>query len=133
MGYTMKVAPFTMDTLMPKMRISAVAAAKQCNAGEDQTTCGLRWWQNGQNDGSFGVGEQMSAMEIIQNLLIDEVSGPVNETNGGISKSDPSAGSEPQDLPTKFEDVTTGDKAGAGFLTTLILVGILGGAWWMVS
>jgi mannan endo-1,6-alpha-mannosidase len=133
MGYTMQVAPFTVDTLMPRMRASAKAAAAQCNAGEDQQTCGLRWWQNGQNDGSFGVGEQMAAMEVIQNLLINEVPGPVSMKTGGTSKSDPAAGSEPQELPTQFDDVTTGDKAGAGFLTTLVLIGILGGAYWMVS
>jgi mannan endo-1,6-alpha-mannosidase len=133
MGYTMKVAPWTTELLLPKMRASAQAAAKQCNAGEDQQTCGLKWTLNGQNDGSFGVGEQMAAMEIIQNLLIDEVPGPVSMDNGGVSKSDPSAGSQPQDLPTQFNDITTGDKAGAGILTTVLVVGILGGAWWMVS
>jgi mannan endo-1,6-alpha-mannosidase len=133
MGYTMKVAPWTVELIMPRMRTSAVAAAKQCNAGEDQQTCGLRWWQNGVNDGDFGVGQQMSAMEVIQNLLIDEVPGPVTMKTGGTSKSDPSAGSEVIIAPTTPGAVTTGEKAGAGILTTLVLIGILGGAWWMVS
>ncbi|KAF2273348.1 mannan endo-1,6-alpha-mannosidase [Westerdykella ornata] len=133
MGYTMQVAPWTVGDLMPKLRTSAVAAAKQCNAEGEAQTCGLRWYTNGQNDGSFGPGEQMSAMEVFQNLLIKEVPGPVTLNNGGISKSNPEAGSEEQHLPTNLDDVTTGDKAGAGILTTVVLVGILGGAWWMVS
>ena len=133
MGYTAKVAPFTREAIMTRLSASAQAAAKQCNAGEDQQTCGLRWTNNGVNDGSFGVGEQMAAMEVMQSLLLDQVAGPVTETKGGISKSDPSAGSGAQDKPITFNEITTGDKAGAGFLTALALIGILGGAWWMVS
>lgn len=133
MGYTMIVAPWTRDLMMNRMQLSAQAAAKQCNAGEDQQTCGLRWTNNGVNDGSFGVGEQMAAMEIFQNLLIDQVSGPATENAGGISKSDPSAGGEVQSQPITFNEITTGDKAGAGFLTTIVLIGIVAGAWWMVA
>jgi mannan endo-1,6-alpha-mannosidase len=133
MGYSMIVAPWTRDLLLPRMKTSAQAAAKQCNAGADQNQCGLRWTNNGANDGSFGVGEQMAALEIMQNLLIDDVPGPVTEKNGGISKSDPSAGSEAQSQPTEYNPVTTGDKAGAGFLTTVVLILIVAGAWWMVS
>ena len=133
MGYTMIVAPWTRDLLLQKMETSAVAAAKQCNAGPDQNQCGLRWTEGGVHDGSFGVGEQMSALEVMQNLLIDDVPGPVTEKAGGISKSDPSAGSDVQTQPLDFDAVTTGDKAGAGFITTVILIMILAGAWWMVS
>lgn len=134
MGYTMKVAPWTRDLIMPRLETSAKAAAAQCTAGTDQQTCGLRWTlANNQNDGSFGVGEQMAAMEVIQNLLIDEVPGPVSETTGGTSKSDPSAGSQSEEQQISFDNITTGDKAGAGFLTTLVLLMIIGGAWWMVS
>jgi mannan endo-1,6-alpha-mannosidase len=133
MGYTMKVAPFTRDLIMPRIKTSAVAANKQCNAGENQTTCGLKWTQNGVNDGSFGPGEQMAALEVTQVLLLDDVAGPVQEDTGGISKPNPNAGAGVQDKPITFDTVTTGDKAGAGFLTTIVLIGILGGAWWMVS
>ncbi|KAF2741156.1 mannan endo-1,6-alpha-mannosidase DCW1 precursor [Polyplosphaeria fusca] len=133
MGYTMKVAPWTRELIMPKIQASAQAAAKQCNAGEDQTTCGLRWTNNGANDGSFGPGEQMAALEVTQALLLDEVSGPVGQKTGGVSQSNPNAGAGVQDKPITFNDITTGDKAGAGFLTTLVLLGIIGGAWWMVS
>lgn len=133
MGYTMLVAPWSRQMLLPRLQASAQAAAKQCNAGPDQNQCGLRWTNNGVNDGSFGVGEQMSALEVMQNLLLDDVPGPVTEKVGGISKSDPSAGSEAQTQPVAFNPITTGDKAGAGFLTLIVLVAIIAGAWWMVA
>lgn len=133
MGFTIKVAPFTRDLLLPILQASAQAAAKQCNAGANGTTCGLKWTTNGVNDGSTGVGEQMSAMEVMQSLLQDQVAGPVGETTGGVSQSNPSAGSEATDTIIKFKPITTADKVGAGFLTTLVLVGIIGGTWWLVS
>jgi mannan endo-1,6-alpha-mannosidase len=133
MGWTLNVAPFTAPLLLPRLKASATAAAKQCNAGADQVSCGLKWTQNGVNDGSLGVGEQMAALEIMQVLLYDQVAGPVSEKTGGTSKSDPSAGTETTSNPVTFNSVTTGDKAGAGFLTTVVLITIIGGAWWMVS
>lgn len=133
MGHTMKVAPFTQDTILPLLKSSATAAAKQCNAGPNQTTCGLKWTLNGVNDGSTGVGEEMAALEVMQALLFREVAGPVTANTGGISKSNPSAGGEAPQTPITFNAITGGDKAGAGFLTALVLVAIVGGAWWMVA
>ena len=75
----------------------------------------------------------MSALEVIQSNLIGRVPGPVTETTGGTSKGDPGAGTH-GDAPTGPVPgkITVGDKVGASFLTMLILVGVLGGAWWMV-
>lgn len=133
MAATTKVAPWTHDLIMPKLKASAQAAAKQCSGGTDGKTCGLKWTTNGVWDGSYGVGEQMSALEVIQSLLIDQVSGPLTNETGGTSKSNPSAGSHSETSPLIFSPTTTGDKVGAGFLTTIILIMILGGAWWMVA
>ena len=133
MGYTAIVAPWTRTKLDPLMKASAQAAAKQCNAGANQTSCGLRWVDNGKNDGSFGVGEQMAALEIVQNLLYPTVSGPATQKAGGISVSKPDAGADAPNTPITFNSITTGDKAGASILTLLVLVAILVGAWWMVS
>jgi mannan endo-1,6-alpha-mannosidase len=133
MAYTAAVAPWTRDQLNPLLQTSAQAAAKQCNGGPNQTSCGLKWTNGGVNDGSFGVGEEMSAMEIIQSLLYTTKPGPVTLDKGGISKSNPNAGDTSTDTPITFNVVTTGDKAGAGILTLFVLVSILVGAWWMVS
>ncbi|KAH7394622.1 glycoside hydrolase [Pyrenochaeta sp. MPI-SDFR-AT-0127] len=134
MGYTAIVAPWTRDMIDPLLQMSAQAAAKQCNAGANQTSCGLRWIDNSVNDGSFGVGEQMAAMEVIQNLLYTQVSGPATQESGGISKSDPNAGTNAgPDVSVTFDSITTGDKAGACILTLIVLLSTLAGACWMVS
>jgi len=133
MGYTAIVAPWTRDTIDPLLKASAAAAAKQCNAGVNQTQCGLRWVDNGKNDGSFGVGESMAALEMVQSLLYPTIAGPVTDKSGGISASNPNAGAGVPSTPITFNTITTGDKAGASILTLLVLVGILVGAWWMVA
>jgi len=135
MAATTKMAPFTYDFVMTRLRASAQAAAQQCSGGSDGTTCGLQWTMGPKWDGTYGVGQQMSALEVIQSNLIAKVSGPVTNSTGGTSKGNPAAGtggdSSLTGIPT--DAITAGDRVGAGFLTTLILVGVLGGAWWMVA
>jgi len=133
MGWSMQVAPFTRTALMPRLRASAVAAAKVCGAGAKGNTCGLRWWRNGVNDGEVGVGEQMSALEVMQNLLVDQVAGPVGEKTGGVSKNDPAAGSNPGPLQVEFDPISTGDKAAAAILTIVVVVALLAGSFWLLN
>ena len=134
MAVTTQVAPFSKDTIMTKIEASSVAAAAQCSGPDN--ACGLQWTKQAQYDGLTGVGEQMSALEIIMARLINNVPGPVTHSTGGISTGDPNAGSGQSDDPGNplvTSPVTTGEKAGAGFLTAIILIGILGGAWWMIA
>ena len=70
-------------------------------------------------------------MEVIQSNLIDTVSGPVSKGSGGISKGDPAAGTG-GDNPDPLKTIDTSDRAGAGITTALILVFILGGAWYVL-
>lgn len=134
MAATTKVAPYTYDIVMARLRASATAAALQCSGGPDGETCGLRWTQGATYDGSAGVGEQMSAMEVFQTLLLEKVDGPVKEATGGTSKGDPSAGtggtSDPR-LP--LNPITKKDRVGAGIITTLAILGVIGGVWWMIA
>ena len=134
MAATTKVAPYTYDTIMSKLQSSATAAAQQCSGPNN--ACGLQWTQGTAYDGSTGVGEQMSALEVIQSNLIQNVAGPVKNSTGGISKGNPAAGTGSNTnagSPVATDAITTGDKAGAGFLTAVVLVALLGGAWWMVA
>ncbi|KAF2839831.1 glycoside hydrolase family 76 protein [Patellaria atrata CBS 101060] len=132
MAATTKVAPWTRDYIMPKLQASATNAALQCSGGDDGKQCGLRWTNAAAFDGSVGVGEQMSALEVIQANLIDKVSGPLTNRTGGRSRGDNNAGSQSETTPLKFNEITTGDKAGAGILTAFALAAICGGAWWLV-
>lgn len=130
MAASTKVAPFTASTIMPFLQASAMGAASSCTAGTDGNQCGLKWTV-GSNDGSMGVGEQMSALEVIQSNLIVSVPGPLTNSSGGTSKGNSAAGSNSDDNPASLNAITGGDKAGAGILTTLILIALFGGAWWM--
>lgn len=133
MAATTVRAPFTYDVLMPLLQSSAVAAAHTCTGGADGNSCGLQWTTNA-FDGSLGVGEQLSVLEVVQSLLTPVVPGPVNAHNGGTSKGDPSAGTggtAPTGIQSKT--ITTADTAGASILTILVVVGFVGGLWWMIG
>lgn len=134
MAATAVKAPFTYPLLKPILEASAMAAAAVCTGGNNGTSCGLKWTE-GTFDGSTGVGEQMSALEVIQSNLINIAPGPVTEVSGGTSKGDPNAGTESNIGPGDLHEaeVTTADRAGAGALTVLIVFFIVGGAWWMVT
>ena len=126
---------FTYNQIMPKLRASAVAAAQQCSGGASKTDCGIKW-TIGQHDGTpGGFGEQMSALSVVQANLIQQVPAPATNKNGGTSQGDAAAGGGGSTNPTGLENrkVTTGDRVGAGLLTTFMVLGVLGGAWWLIA
>ncbi|KAF2199732.1 glycosyl hydrolase family 76 protein [Delitschia confertaspora ATCC 74209] len=127
-----QLAPFTYDQIMPRLQISARAAAKQCGDG---TQCGSHFYTP-VTDGNFGVGQQMSALSVISANLISTVPGPYTVNTGGTSKGNPNAstGAEAPPLPDFITmEVTTADKAGAGILTALVIGGLLLGGYFMIS
>jgi mannan endo-1,6-alpha-mannosidase len=69
MAKTAMMAPFTKDTITQYLKASAVGAAKSCSGGTDGTTCGSKWY-TGAWDGTSGVGQQLSALEVTQSLLM---------------------------------------------------------------
>lgn len=84
------------------------------------------------SDGSLGVGEQMSALEIVQANLISSTSGPVTNSTGGTSVGNNDAGSSTaSEDATAYSSISTGDKVGAGFLTAFILISLIMGGLWM--
>ncbi|CAE7179212.1 hypothetical protein CFE70_006030 [Pyrenophora teres f. teres 0-1] len=69
MGKTALLAPFTKDKIVEYLKASAVGAAKSCSGGADGMTCGSKWY-TGSWDGMSGVGQQLSALEVTQALLM---------------------------------------------------------------
>lgn len=129
MAATTKVAPWTADQILPLLASSAQAAAQSCSGGNDGSTCGTKWTQTGW-DGAYGVGQQMSALEVIQSNMIQKVSGPVSNKTGGTSKGDYSAGSgSSSHVDNAPGEITMKDKAGAGVLTAVVLIMLLGGGY----
>jgi mannan endo-1,6-alpha-mannosidase len=124
---TVKLAPFTNDTIMPRLKNSAIAAADQCDGGTDGVTCGLKWTQNKTWDGTYGVGQQIAALQVIQANLIENATELVTSSTGGTNIGNSAAG---VGSPTTISDltnfvVTTRDKAGAGILTIAVLCGFI--------
>ncbi|KAL5115883.1 hypothetical protein ACEQ8H_006199 [Pleosporales sp. CAS-2024a] len=69
MAKTAIMAPFTKDSITQFLTASAIGAAKSCSGGADGKTCGSKWYTGGW-DGTSGVGQQLSALEVTQALLM---------------------------------------------------------------
>ncbi len=132
LGLTSVLIPDMYDDIRPILEASARGAAESCSGGQDGVTCGISWTL-GAFDGDYGLGEQMSALEVILSLLGPFVPAPYTAHNGGSSKSNPEAGTD-LSIQTNANVITvsTKDRAGAGILTAVVLACILGGAIWMV-
>ncbi len=135
MAATTQIAPFTENFIMEKLRASAAGAARQCSGPPNGgSTCGRLWYQSSW-DKKQGVGEQMSALSVIQANLIQKVNPPLSLITGGSSKSNPSAGTGPVgNHPNSTVDnrlITIGDRAGAGILTAITLISLLGCVVWI--
>lgn len=99
-------------------------------------------WTDQKWDGSRGLGEQMSTLEVLQSNLIHEVAPPVTDANGGTSIGNPAAGSGPNGVgggisqgrmgDMRTREISTADRAGAGVLTTLFLAGLVGCTSWLI-
>ena len=132
---TSKLAPFTSGYVKQKLQDSATGAAGQCVGGNGGRTCG-RAWHSTTWDGHSGVGEEMSALSVVQSNLVQQVQSPVTQQTGGTSVGDPSAGSQgdhPSKAfdPTAWGEITTADRAGAGTVTALVGLGIVATTSWM--
>ena len=71
------MAPFTKTAITTLMKASAMAAAGSCSGGTNGVTCGEHWYYGGY-DGRAGVGQQMSALEALQGLLIGDSVPPLH-------------------------------------------------------
>ena len=55
-------------------------------------TCGEHWTAGSVWDGTYGVGQQMSALSVVQSNLINESVELVTNTTGGTSQGNAAAG-----------------------------------------
>ncbi|KAK0650944.1 Mannan endo-1 [Lasiodiplodia hormozganensis] len=142
MAVAAQIAPFTAAAIAPRIRASAQGAAKQCAGGDGGIMCGRRWYQDDW-DGFQGIGEQMSALSVVQAnmLFLDNGSGgggatslrpPLSANTGGNSTGDPSAGTGSGVAKPRVDEVTGSDRAGAAILTVGLVVLTIGGAVFMI-
>ncbi|KAK0383589.1 hypothetical protein NLU13_9500 [Sarocladium strictum] len=130
-----QMAPFAREQIRPLIRKAGVAAAASCVgpvmdrfAGHDGTACGFSWLadQFGAFDGKVGVGEQMNALDAIMYNLLEDANPPVTADNGGTSRGNVDGGVSDDSKTPTLRAITMADKVGAGFLTALMVAGMLG-------
>lgn len=63
------VAPYITTSVTHLLTVTAKAAMRSCSGGQENTTCGARWYVNGY-DGNYGVGQELSGLETVQSLLL---------------------------------------------------------------
>lgn len=75
----------------------------------------------------------MAAMAVIQANLIEDARAPLTGNTGGTSKGDPNAGIEDPNAgdPSRSKPVTGAGRAGAGILTALVAIIVVGGLVWV--
>lgn len=141
---TAQMATFTWDTISTLLSASAQAAALQCSGtattadgykGLSGTACGSHWTAGATWDGTNGVGEQMSALSaVFYSQVMAWAPTIYSEDTGGTSTGDASAGTTKTDASLEtLKAITTGDKAGAAFLTMTTIGGLLVGCFFMVK
>ncbi|RDL36582.1 Mannan endo-1,6-alpha-mannosidase [Venustampulla echinocandica] len=136
---TTSLAAFTLPVIAPLLSASAKNAATQCNAGSTKTQCGSKWTGDAQNDGNMGIGQQMSALGVIQSAMVaipgQKIIAAVTNSTGGTSVGNPEAGITSQNAAQMMaSDMEVGlrDKIAAAFLTVAIVGGVIGGSVVMV-
>ncbi|CAI6098983.1 unnamed protein product [Clonostachys chloroleuca] len=143
---TIQLIPDLHDKIWPLLKGTAEAAASICIGtpthtiakhppfkGMAGTACGFKWNPPKVFDDSFGVGEQMSALSALIYTLVKDSDAPKTNSTGGTSIGNPNSGSRSDDEKIRvFAPITTGDRVGAGILTTLIIGGVLGGCAFVV-
>lgn len=132
LGSTAQMLPETFDQIYSLLYTSAKAAAQSCVGGYDGHTCGLNWFADGW-DGWYGLGEQMSALEVMQNLRIGDRPAAYTADTGGSSTGSGSAGTESSSTTTTSPlDLDKGDIAGASIITAVVGISIIASALWIL-
>ena len=84
------------DAITPLLQSSATGAAAQCSGGKDGTTCGSDW-SSSKWDGTLGLGQDLSALEIILATLPSKSAQTENgtSTTAGAAATTSSGGASP--------------------------------------
>ncbi|AMD19656.1 HCL495Cp [Eremothecium sinecaudum] len=131
LGLTAQLVPESRTQIMSWLRASALAAASSCSGGYDGHTCGMNWFI-GHWDGVYGLGEQMAALEVFQNLRCLDRPAPYTAADGGSSIGNFAAGTTPVKYRAPPLNINRGDIGGAVIITTIIGITIAVCVVWLV-
>ncbi|KKA30789.1 hypothetical protein TD95_004364 [Thielaviopsis punctulata] len=88
MWQSTQMLPSLKPNVTTLLRTSALAAARTCTGGESASECGMRWYVGG-FDNNTGLGQQMSALETVQGLLIDYAAPPLKGDAVQVVRDEP--------------------------------------------
>lgn len=74
LGKTAVLVPSEAEAIFSLLTTSAAAAAGSCTGTGNATECGMKWWTGG-FDGLNDFGSQLSALEMVQSLLVTSAPG----------------------------------------------------------
>jgi mannan endo-1,6-alpha-mannosidase len=131
MASSAKLAPFLQANVTTLLNTNAKAAIAQCSGGKNGRMCGFQWNKFAAWDGTTGAGQQMAALNVVTNTLAKDAGVVLTNKTGGTSQGNPNAGGGGSSSIETPRIITTGDRVGAGIMTTVILIGAIGGMWWM--
>jgi mannan endo-1,6-alpha-mannosidase len=131
-GAASKLAPYASGPILNLLQTSAQAAISTCTGGTAGNQCGLKWTTKA-FDGIQGIGEMMSALEVVQSLLQPQAANTLTSQTGGTSQGNPNAGGTQTTNQMVLNPITGADKAGAGILTAIALLTTFGGSFWMIK
>lgn len=133
LGLTCLMAPSLSAEIQQYLTSTSEFVLKSCTGGTDGHTCGLDW-SNNSWDGVYGLGEQMSALEALQNRLVWTKPGPLSVGSGATSQQNGSAGaSTTHKFGTGALKITRKDRIAATLITVIILVLLIVTTWWIIS
>jgi mannan endo-1,6-alpha-mannosidase len=131
-----QIAPFTQAQVIPWLQTSAGAAAKVCSGGPPGgIVCGRKWYV-ATDDGTRDIGNQMTAMAVVQANLIKSAP-PLANHQTGTSTGNAGAGNGER-LPTADDilatrPLTTGDRVGGWLVTGIMVLVTMGWVTFLLS
>lgn len=133
LGLTSLMAPSLSPEIQQYLAAMSPGVLSSCTGGTDGHTCGLNWG-NGSWDGVYGLGEQMSALEALQNRLVWTRPGLLTFSSGASSVSNGSAGTlNSHKYGASSLRIAKRDRVGASLLTGIILAILMLCTWWVLS
>ncbi|KAK0707726.1 family 76 glycosyl hydrolase [Lasiosphaeris hirsuta] len=134
-----QVAPFLADKVRTTLRTSAQSAVAQCTGGKSGRQCGFYW-----ADGKFvepsttGVGEQMSVLAAVSNLLVGGAKAPASGVadggNSGGNGTGTGRGNGTATNTASAPDATKSTSAAGRHELGVLMAAVgLGAAWVIMS
>lgn len=126
---TTQMAPYTAQSILPKLTSSAQAAAKAC----DGDVCPEVWKGTTSTNATSGVGQQLSALSFVQGLLVKDAATP----EGNATSTSTGSSSATQTSATASGSGTSASKSagvlvGAGTARLGLLAAGLGSVAWLM-